>query len=222
MLSWSPLSAFSTDIWVDGRRAPGRLWQSSRVGQDRDGGHGKRTDWTEQGERSRARRGGRKFLGWFLAVAIVVTAAVLVKVHVAEPFSISSASMEPSLRPDDRVVVDKLRYRLGDPRRGDVIVFGKPAKVQRVIAVGGDEIEARGGIVYVNDRALDESYLREGTVTTDIGRQRIPDDRYWVMGDRREESEDSRLFGPISESVILGRAVARIWPASDLGWIRVD
>ena len=193
---------------------------------------GKRRDWTEQGERSRVRRGGRKLLGWIVVVAILVTAAVLVKVYAAEPFTISSASMEPSLRPDDRVVLDKLRYRLGDPRRGDVVVFDKPAGaggsapgkdlVQRVIAVAGDEIEARGGIVYVNGKAVDESYLRKGTVTTDIARQRIPDDRFWVMGDRREESEDSRLFGPIPESVILGRAVARVWPASDMGWIRVD
>ncbi len=193
---------------------------------------GKRTDWTEQGERSRVRRGGRKILGWFLLLAVLLTAVVLVKIHVAEPFSISSPSMEPSLRPDDRVVVDKLRYRLGDPRRGDVVVFEKPAAaggsapvedlVQRVIAVAGDEIEARDGIVYVNGKAVDESYLRQGTVTTDIARQRVPDERYWVMNDRREESDDSRLFGPIPESVILGRAVARIWPATDMGWIRVD
>ena len=193
---------------------------------------GKRTDWTEQGERSRARRGGRKIVGWFLVVAVLLAAAVLVKIHVAEPFTIPSASMEPSIRPDDRVVVDKVRYRLGDPRRGDVVVFDKPADaggsaevedlVQRVIAVAGDEIEARDGIVYVNGKALDESYLRPGTVTSDIARQRIPDDRYWVMADHREESEDSRLFGPIPESVILGRAIVRVWPATDIGWIRVD
>src|SRR5205085_5629469 len=134
-------------------------------------------------------------------------------------FSLHSRSMEPSIRPGDRVVVDKLRYRLGDPRRGDVVVFDEPATaggsapvkdlVERVIAVAGDEIEARGGIVYVNGKALNESYLRQGTVTADIARQRIPDGRFWVMGDRREGSDDSRLFGPIPESVILGRAVAR-------------
>ena len=192
----------------------------------------KRTDWTDKGEPSRTRRTARSFVKWLVLVAVVVAAVIGVKTYVAEPFSISSTSMEPSLRPDDRVVLDKLRYRLGDPRRGDVVVFDKPAGgggsgptkdlVQRVVAVAGDEIEARDGIVYVNGKAVDESYLRPGTVTTDIAKQRIPDDRFWVMGDRREESEDSRLFGPIPESVILGRAVARIWPASDLGWIRVD
>jgi signal peptidase I len=192
----------------------------------------KRTDWTERSEPSRTRRTGRSLVKWLVLVVVVVAAVIGVKTYVAEPFSISSPSMEPSLRPDDRVVVDKLRYRIGDPRRGDVVVFDKPANaggstqaknlVERVIAVQGDEIEARDGVVFVNGKVLDESYLRQGTVTTDIARQRIPDDRFWVMGDRREESEDSRLFGPIPESVILGRAVARIWPATDMGWIRVD
>ena len=192
----------------------------------------KRTDWTERSEASRTRRTARSLVKWLLLVVVVLAAVIGVKTYVAEPYSISATSMEPSLRPDDRVVVDKLRYRLGDPRRGDVVVFDTPAGaggsaqaedlVQRVIAVAGDEIEARDGIVYVNGKAVDESYLRPGTRTTDIARQRIPDDRYWVMGDRREASEDSRLFGPIPESVILGRAVARVWPASDLGWIRVD
>ena len=130
---------------------------------------------------------------WFLLLAVLVTAVVLVKIHVAEPFSISSPSMEPSLRPDDRVVVDKLRYRLGDPRRGDVVVFDKPAAaggsapvkdlVQRVIAVAGDEIEARDGIVYVNGKAVDESYLRPGTVTTDIAQPAHP--RRPLLGDGR-------------------------------------
>jgi signal peptidase I len=192
----------------------------------------KRTDWTERSEASRTRRTARSFVKWFLLLAVLVTAVVLVKVHVAEPFSISAPSMEPSLRPDDRVVVDKLRYRLGDPRRGDVVVFDGPAAadggarvkdlVQRVIAVAGDEIEARNGIVYVNGRAVDESYLGPGAVTADIARQRVPDDRYWVMNDRREVAGDSRQFGPISGSLIRGRAVARIWPATDMGWIRVD
>jgi signal peptidase I len=192
----------------------------------------KRTDWSEKPERTRARRAARSFVGWLLLVAVGLTAAVLVKIHVAEPFYIPSPSMEPSLRPGDRVVVDKVRYRLGDPRRGDVVVFDKPADaggstqvknlVKRVIAVPGDEIEARDGLVYLNGKVLSESYLRGATVTTDIARQRVPEGRYWVMGDNRAVSEDSRLFGTIPESVILGRAIVRVWPASDIGWIRVD
>ena len=168
---------------------------------------------------------------WLVVVAVCVTAVVLVKIHVAEPFSIHSPSMEPALRPGDRVIVDKLRYRLADPRRGDVVVFDKPAQtggsaevkdlVKRIIALPGDEIEVRDGIVYLNGKVLKEPYLRQGTVTTDVARQRLPDDRYWLMGDHREVSEDSRQFGPVPRSAILGRALVRIWPPSDIGWIRV-
>lgn len=89
-----------------------------------------------------------------------------------------------------------------------------------MIAVPGDEIEARDGAVLLNGERLGEPYLRTGTVTTDIARQRVPPDRYWVMGDHREVSEDSRLFGPVPKGELLGRALFQVWPASDLGWIR--
>ncbi len=191
---------------------------------------GKRTDWTEKAP-SRRRRAARSVLGWVALVVVALVVVVAVKTYVAEPFQISSPAMEPALSRGDRVVVDKLRYRLGDPRRGDVVVFDKPARaggstqveilVKRVIAGPGDELEARDGIVYLNGEVLDEFYLRTGTVTTDIAKQRVPDGRYWVMGDRREVSEDSRQFGPIPESVIIGRAIVRVWPVTDIGWIRV-
>ena len=139
--------------------------------------------------------------------------------------------MLPELRPGDRVIVDKVRYRFADPNRGDVVVFDKPANaggsaeiknlIKRVIAVPGDEIEARQGVVYRNGEVLAEPYLQPGTVTTDIARQRLDPDRYWVMGDNRAVSEDSRLFGPVPGSALTGRAVVRVWPASDAGWIGV-
>jgi signal peptidase I len=157
-------------------------------------------------------------------------AATLLRTFVVEPFYIPSPSMQPSLRPGDRVLVDKMRFRLDEPRRGDVVVFDKPPNaggsaevknlIKRVIAVPGDEIEARQGLVYRNGEVLAEPYLRPGTVTTDIPRQQVPPDRYWVMGDNREVSEDSRLFGPVPSSVLLGRALVRVWPFSDRGWIR--
>jgi signal peptidase I len=140
------------------------------------------------------------------------------------------STMEPALRPGDRVLVDKVRYRMSEPHRGDVVVFDKPPGaggsaevknlIKRVIAVPGDEIEARDGVVYRNGERLPEPYLRSGTVTTDIARQRVPEGRYWVMGDNREVSEDSRLFGPVPESAVLGRALVRVWPASDITWVR--
>ena len=190
---------------------------------------GKRTDWTEKperepgaasgpvappladpgGRRPGGRGGGQGLRGRALLHLLAIDGA------------------RPPSR--DRVVVEKLRYRLADPHRGDVIVFDKPAHaggsadvehlVQRIIARPGDEIEARDGIVYLNGQVLDEPYLRPGTVTSDIARQRLPDGRYWVMGDDRQISEDSRQFGPIPESAILGRAIFRFWPWSTMGGI---
>jgi signal peptidase I len=168
--------------------------------------------------------------GWVVLLVVGLTATTLLRMFVAEPFYIPSPSMQPTLRPRDRVIVDKLRYRFSDPHRGDVVVFDKPANaggsaqvknlVKRVIAVPGDEIEARQGVVYRNGQVLQEPYLPPATVTTDIARQRLEPDRYWVMGDNRVVSEDSRLFGPVPRSDLLGRAVVRVWPASDIGRIR--
>ena len=181
-------------------------------------------------QRSRMARTARSFGGWLLLLAIGLTVATVAKAYVVTPFFIPSPSMVPTLSPGDRVVVDKLRYRIADPHRGDVVVFDKPAGaggsaevknlIKRVIAVPGDEIEARKGVVYRNGRELDEPYLRPGTITTDIARQRIRSGHYWVMGDNRVASEDSRLFGPIPRSLLIGRALVLAWPPSRLGWIR--
>lgn len=180
--------------------------------------------------RGRLRSAARSTAGWLVLLAVGLTAALALRTFVVEPFFIPSPSMLPALRPGDRVVVDKLRYRFSEPKRGDVVVFDKPANaggsaevknlIKRVIAVPGDEIEARQGVVYRNGAVLSEPYLRPGTVTTDIARQEVPADRYWVMGDNREVSEDSRLFGPVPVSTLTGRALIRVWPASDIGWVR--
>ena len=187
-------------------------------------------DEEERPARSRLAAAARSTGGWLLLLVVGLTAAFLLRTFVAEPFYIPSPSMQPALRPGDRVIVDKLRYRFADPRRGDVVVFDKPANaggsaevknlIKRVIAVPGDEIEARQGVVYRNGEILVEPYLQPGTVTTDIPRQRLPPDRYWLMGDNRTVSEDSRLFGPVAASVLTGRAIARVWPASEAGWVR--
>jgi signal peptidase I len=180
--------------------------------------------------RSKLRAAARSTGGWIVLLVVGLVAATLLRTFVVEPFYIPSPSMQPSLRPGDRVLVDKMRFRLDEPRRGDVVVFDKPPNaggsaevknlIKRVIAVPGDEIEARQGLVYRNGEVLAEPYLRPGTVTTDSPRQQVPPDRYWVMGDNREVSEDSRLFGPVPSSVLLGRALVRVWPFSDRGWIR--
>jgi signal peptidase I len=160
-----------------------------------------------------------------------------VKTFLFQAFFIPSASMEPTLEEGDRVLVNKLSYDLHDVRRGDVVVFELPKDqigadgikdlIKRVIGLPGDVIETRDGVVYINDRRLDEPYLPEGTLTGDpsngnnpeIERQTVPEGTVFVMGDNRANSHDSRYAdrGPIPIDTLVGRAFVLVWPPGDLG-----
>jgi signal peptidase I len=132
--------------------------------------------------------------------------------------------MEPTLMVGDRILVNKLSYHLHGVARGDIVVFAVPPNetpepgvkdlVKRVIGLPGDVVSSSGGRVYINHQPLHEPWLPTGTVTTGITTQKIPPDHYFVMGDNRSDSQDSRFFGPISRSLIVGRVVVRIWPLS--------
>ena len=180
-----------------------------------------------------------------LVLALVL--AVLLKTFLVQAFFIPSPSMIPTLEVDDRVLVSKIAYRFSDPVRGDVIVFDSPfvtqnrpesfgqkvmrnvleaigiraADVQdlikRVVAVGGDRLEIRDNQVLVNGAALDEPYAAPGYRMRDIAPIYVPDGHVWVMGDNRNNSQDSRRFGPVSTDSVVGRAFVRIWPADRWG-----
>ncbi len=179
-------------------------------------------------------------LPFLLLVALL--AAWLLKANVAQAYHIPSGSMEPQLAVGDRVVVSRLAYRLHDPRRGDIVVFDAPEVdgdddggvlgflgealegvglrrpdekelIKRVIAVGGEEVQARGGRVLVNGRELVEPYLPPDVATADFGPLFVPDGHVFVMGDNRSNSDDSRgPLGTVSVDRIVGRAIARVWP----------
>jgi signal peptidase I len=135
--------------------------------------------------------------------------------------------MEPTLKVGDRVLVNKVSYHLHPINRGDIVVFKRPPGeaddptvtdlIKRVIGLPGDTIEARNGQVYINDKPLSETYLPAGTETNNLPRQVVPRGKYFVMGDNRDNSRDSRFIGPIPGSLIVGRAFVRVWPLSSLG-----
>jgi signal peptidase I len=139
--------------------------------------------------------------------------------------------MEPQLQVNDRVVVSKLAYDLHAPHRGDIVVFREPATlhdpsvppgsdlIKRVIALPGETVEGRQGHVLIDGRLLVEPYLPAGTLTSTFGPVRVPQGMVWVMGDNRDDSEDSRVFGPIPERSIVGRAVWRVWPLDRLAFL---
>jgi signal peptidase I len=169
---------------------------------------------------------------WLLVVVLALGAALLVRVYVLQQFYISGPSMETTLYGDNRVLVNKLSYRLHDIHRGDVVVFDRVTTndgtvshddlIKRVIALPGDTVEIKNCVVIVNSKPQVEPYLDKAVLglTDPVNRcrvvnlpvQSVPAKKIFVMGDNRPESFDSRSFGPISESLILGRAFAIVWP----------
>jgi signal peptidase I len=175
-------------------------------------------------------------------LAVVVVALVLafgVRTYVAQMFFIPSGSMLPTLQVGDRIVVDKLSYHLHDIHRGDVVVFRRPPLeqadysdlVKRVIGLPGDTIASVGGRVYIDGKPLAEPWLPRPMPRTSPSPLpeafslnhpfTVPAGQYFVMGDNRTNSEDSRYFGPISADLIVGKMAFVAWPLDDSGWLVV-
>lgn len=182
-----------------------------------------------------ARGGAAKVLrDWLIVIGVALVAALLVRVYVLQQFYISGPSMETTMYSNDRVLVNKMSYRLHGVNRGDVVVFDRITTngatvahddlIKRVIGLEGERIEIKDCVVYINDAPLPESYLpTRDTAQSDLTqrcrvvnmrRVTIPAGHVFVMGDNRPESFDSRSFGSISESLIVGRAFAVVWPLS--------
>jgi signal peptidase I len=169
---------------------------------------------------------------WFLVVVLALGAALLVRVYVLQQFYISGPSMETTLFGDNRVLVNKLSYRFHDIHRGDVVVFDRVTTnngtvihddlIKRVIGLSGDTIEIKNCIVIVNSIPLVEPYLDKDVLGlidpvdrckyANLSKRTVPEKKIFVMGDNRPESLDSRYFGSVSESLIVGRAFAIVWP----------
>jgi signal peptidase I len=158
-------------------------------------------------------------LGGALIVALVVTRFLI------QAFFIPSLSMFPALDEGDRVLVNKLSYRLHEINRGDLIVFERPSDdgpgqvkdlIKRVVGLEGERIEGRGGRVLIDGRPLSEPYLAPGIETTDFEPVVVPAGHVFVMGDNRGDSRDSRFFGPLPEELVIGRAFVKVWPLHDL------
>lgn len=167
-------------------------------------------------------------LEWVVLIVAALTVAVLIRTFLFQAFYIPSESMVPTLKIHDRVIVNKLSYRLHPVHRGDIVVFKTPEGVdpsikdliKRVVGLPGERIEGRAdGHVYVDGKVLAEPYLPKGLRTDPFPLERIPKDSYWVMGDNRPNSKDSRYFPEhfIKRGDIVGRAFVRVWPLDRIG-----
>jgi signal peptidase I len=175
---------------------------------------------------TRAARRRRVAVEWIVLIGAALVLALLIKTFLFQVFYIPSESMVPTLKVGDRVVVNKLSDVFGDVGRGDILVFEAPPEarsediadlVKRVVGLPGETLEGREGSVYVDGRRLDEPYLPEGTITRDFGPTKVPAGHLFMMGDNRVASRDSRSFGPIEESTVIGRVFLRLWPPRSIG-----
>jgi len=179
------------------------------------------------GEAGRRKRdsGLRNVVEWVVIIGGAFLVAFVVKTFLIQAFFIPSGSMLPTLHEDDRVLVNKLSYDLHDVNRGDLVVFERPEGqapgqirdlIKRVVGLPGERLEGRDGRVYVDGQLLEEPYLEDGTETTNLEPQTVPEGHVFVMGDNRDDSMDSRVFSAIDEDLIVGRAFVRVWPLPDL------
>lgn len=154
------------------------------------------------------------------SIIAALVLALLIITFVVQAFYIPSGSMRPTLAVGDRVIVNKFIYRFKNPERFNIIVFKYPVDprrkfIKRLIGVGGDKIEIINGTVYVNDKALKEDY----TLTPGIGNYGptvVPKDNYFVLGDNRNNSEDSRYWGFVPRKNIVGQAIFVFWPINHI------
>ena len=219
----------------DGSYAPEVATQSTNGGADYADTEPEAEAEAESGDSLRG------WIEWIAVAAGAVIVALLIRAFVLQAFYIPSESMEPTLHKNDRIMVNKLSYRLHDVRRGDLVVFRRPPNmasseindlIKRVIALPNETIELRGSDIYIDDQKLTEPYLEEGTPTLNLGwvtgcanppsertKCLVPPGHVFVMGDNRTHSSDGRVFGPIDEDLIVGRAFVRIWPPSKLGFL---
>jgi signal peptidase I len=173
-----------------------------------------------------------------IVVVVAVLVAVLLRTFVVQTFYIPSGSMEPTLQIGDRILVNKLSYDLHGVHRGDIVVFSRPPTencggpqvndlVKRVIGLPGDVVSLSDGYVYIDGKRLDESWLPAseqgvttagppGTSSNLAHPYRVPTNDYFMMGDNRTDSCDSRYWGPISKSLIVGKVELRVWPLSSI------
>jgi signal peptidase I len=185
-------------------------------------------------------RGLRIAIDWILTIVGAIAIVLLVKAFVVNPYRIPSSSMEPTLhcaqpapgceaRFSDRVLANRFIYHLRDPRRGEIVVFDTPPEavtkcgaggtfVKRLIGLPGERIEIRlvrgEGYVYINGKQLDEPYLEPDRrdMLSEMPPRTVPEDHYFMMGDNRAQSCDSREWGAVPRENLIGKVFATYWP----------
>jgi signal peptidase I len=200
------------------------------MGSDQTRGDGKGGGARVTGSRSRT------IVEYAVLAVVAVAVALLIQAFLVKPYRIPSESMENTLLIGDRVLVDRVSWRFSEPKRGDITVFHPPfdgpVLIKRIIGMPGDEVSLSDGSVYINGLRLNEPYVRRvagrpertdpfsnGLPWALVKPYTVPPDSYFMMGDNRTDSGDSREFGPVSRGQLVGRAFGRYWPPARIGGV---
>ena len=165
----------------------------------------------------------RELRSWTRDLAIALGLAIVVMIFLYQPVKVEGTSMYPLLSDQERIFINKFVYRFEPIERGDVIVFWYPLDrsksfIKRVVGLPGEMIEIRAGHVYINGEELADQYVPAGYLDgSNSASRRIPADSYFVMGDHRDSSNDSRVFGSVPRQFIYGKAVFAYWPVDHFG-----
>jgi len=168
---------------------------------------------------------------WLSILVVAVLVSLFIRTFVFQTFFIPSGSMEPTLQIGDRIVVSKLSVEFGTINRGDILVFKAPRAVasdcgdtvsdlvKRVIGLPGEHLSSKGNTIYVNGHPLAQPWTHYEPIFRQIGKVTVPANHYFMMGDNESNSCDSRWWGSIPHSSIIGKAVVRIWPLSRISFL---
>jgi signal peptidase I len=174
----------------------------------------------------------RQIIEFVATIAIAFLVAQAVRTWVVQPYVVPTGSMLPTIQLGDQVLANKFVFRFRSPQKGDIVVFDNPMPqpgeetlIKRVIAVGGQSVDVKGGKVLIDGVALDE-YYTYGQPSDKLANSRIefpvniPQGYLWLMGDNRTSSQDSRYFGPVAISAVHGQAFFTYWPLSRFGILK--
>lgn len=167
----------------------------------------------------------REVRGWIRDIFFAALTAVLIVIFVVQPVKVEGTSMEPRLEDQERIFVNKFVYHFSEINRGDIVVFWYPKDptksfIKRVVALPGETVDIRSGVVYIDGERLQEGYVPPGYFDyASHPPMSIPEGEFFVMGDHRNSSNDSRNWGPVPRRSIFGKAIFRYWPVSKLGLI---
>ena len=162
---------------------------------------------------------------WFRDILFAFAIAIFIVIFIIQPVKVEGTSMQPQLVDQERIFVNRFIYRFKDVQRGDVVVFWYPKDrsksfIKRVLGVPGDRVEIRQGIVYVNGAKISEPYLKpEFQDHRSFQKAVVPPGQYFVLGDHRNSSNDSRSWGFVSQQLIYGKAIFSYWPFSRVGLV---